>query len=134
MRYFQIELDTRTLTAKQEDDLIDALENVYCDKDWWSEFYSGDFKVTPVSLPEYATDDDNFVYGKIVIEGTTSDDVLESIYDVFEGEVPYTDNDPYQVKMNSMIMDLIKFSVQHPKLGHALEEKASRIVRGVSNG
>lgn len=131
MKRFWIELDTRKLTVKQEDELIDALENVKCDRDYWSEFYGGEFTVMPVQLPECINDDENkWVYGKIRVEGEVKREVLENIYDVIEGVVPFADSDPFNLKAQRFFMDLIRFTVNNPAEGAALMERAREIAVG----
>lgn len=125
MKRFWIELDTRKLTVKEEDELIDALENVKCDRDYWSEFYGGEFTVMPVQLPECINEDENkWVYGKIRVEGEVKREILENIYDVFEGLVPFADSDPFDLKKQRLLMDLIHFTVNNPAKGAKLMEYA----------
>lgn len=132
MKRFWIELDTRKLTVKQEDELIDALENVKCDRDYWSEFYGGEFTVMPVQLPECISggDESKWVYGKIRIEGEVKREILENLYDVFEGVVPFADSDPFNLKAQRFFMDLIHFTVNNPEKGAALMERSREIAVG----
>ena len=131
MKRFKVELNTRFLTVEQEDKLIDALENVECNSDYWSEFYSGEYTVTPVQLPECKNDDeDKWVYGKIIVEGEVTGEVLGDIYEVFDGVVPYTDNDPFNLKKERLLMDLIHYTVNNPAKGAKLMEYAHDIAVG----
>lgn len=124
MRYFKAELDTRKLTLAQENNLIDELESVKCDDGYWSGFYEGNkFYVTPVQLPEFVNEDDdakeNWIYGKLIVEGEVADNVLEKIYEIFDGIVPFTDNDPFNLVRQQAIEDCI---IQLMKKGIRPEE------------
>ena len=111
MRYFKAELDTRELTLEQEEKLIDELESVECDSGYWSCFPEGKFSVTPVQLPEFVNEDDdaedNWIYGKLIVEGEVTDSILEKIYEVFDGVVPFTDNDPFDLVRQQAEQDFI---------------------------
>ncbi len=131
MRKFKIEVDTRFLTVEKEDALINALEEIECDSDCWSEFYDGEYEVIPVQLPECVKKDaDEWVYGKIIVEGEVKDDVLETIYNVIEGEASYVDNDPFGIETQRFLMELIKFTVKNPEKGKILMERAREIAVG----
>ena len=119
MRYFKAELDTRKLTFEQEENLVNELEEIRfkLDSDTWSEFYEGDFQVTPVQLPEFVNSrDDNWIYGKLMVEGEVTTDVLAKIYYVFDEVVPFTDNDPFDLIREKIITDLIVKGVPPEKL------------------
>ena len=108
---FYIDIDTRNLTAEQEDYLIAELESVIKFYSWWSEFYQGDLTVDYIQLPTCT--DDFSPYGQIIVYGETTEEKLNEIYNIIDDfNVTFKDNDPLGIEFDKKLIGIMKASVK----------------------
>lgn len=114
---FCIEIDTSTLTAAQEDNLMAEIEDAISHRYWWyDELYEGEIHIDAVQIAEI-TDDDS-PYGQVTVYGETTREKLEEIYfDIIESyHVSYKDNDPLSIEFDKKILGLMKAGIMYDEL------------------
>lgn len=113
--WFRLEIDTRSLSVEEETAFMNALENVPNPYSYDKHGYALEYDVDGVQVVEIPEEVEDWIFGKVIVEGAGSDEVISEIYSVVaEWDLPFTDNDPFKIRRDKLIIELMKrFSEAH---------------------